>query len=66
MSLKFMEQMPLKPELMTCPNCGEEKRIGIHSHQEQRYICHARQRLAKRKGRCCTVRTTPSGSSSWF
>jgi transposase-like protein len=41
MSLKFMEQMPLKPEWMTCPECGEEKRIGIHSHQERRYICHA-------------------------
>jgi transposase-like protein len=40
MSLKLMEQMPLKPELMTCPECGEEKRIGIHSHQERRYICH--------------------------
>ena len=40
MTLKFMEQTPLKPELMTCPHCGEEKRIGVHSHQERRYICH--------------------------
>jgi len=41
MTLKFMEQLPLKPELMTCPHCGSRQRIGIHSHQERRYICHA-------------------------
>jgi len=31
MILKFMEQAPLKPELMTCPDCGENQRIGIYS-----------------------------------
>jgi len=41
MTLKFMEQPPLKPEWMTCPYCGEDKRIGVHSPQERRYICHA-------------------------
>jgi len=39
-TLKFMEQQPLDPKLMTCPNCGEEKRIGVHSHQERRCVCH--------------------------
>ncbi len=41
MRLKFMEQLPLKPELMTCPYCGNSQRIGVHSRQERRYICHA-------------------------
>lgn len=41
MHLKFMEQAALNPELVICPKCGEEERIGIHSHQEGRYICHA-------------------------
>lgn len=41
MTLKFMERRPLDPNLMTCPNCGEEDRVGIHSHQERRYKCHA-------------------------
>ena len=40
-TLKFMEQQPLDPQLMTCPDCGEEERIGVHSHQERRCICHA-------------------------
>jgi len=40
-TLKFMEQQPLDPKLMTCPNCSEEERIGVHSHQERRCICHA-------------------------
>jgi transposase-like protein len=40
-TLQFMEQQPLDPQLMTCPSCGEEERIGGHSHQERRYICHA-------------------------
>lgn len=40
-TLKFMEQQPLDPKLMTCPDCGEEARIGVHSHQERRCICHA-------------------------
>jgi transposase-like protein len=41
MTLKFMERSPLNPGLMTCPHCGEADRIGIHSHQERRYKCHA-------------------------
>jgi len=40
MMLKFMQQAPLRPELMTCPHCGGVKHIGIHSHQERRYVCH--------------------------
>jgi transposase-like protein len=49
--LKFMEQQPLDPKLMTCPSCGEEERIGVHSHQERRCICHAcRGTLAETKG----------------
>ena len=40
-TLKFMEQQPLNPKIMTCPHCGEEEQIGIHSHQERRYKCHA-------------------------
>lgn len=40
-TLKFMEQPPLDPKLMTCPHCKEEERIGPHSHQERRLICHA-------------------------
>ena len=40
-TLKFMEQQPLDPKLMTCPNCSEEERIGVHSPQERRCICHA-------------------------
>jgi len=47
MSLKFMEQMPLKPELMTCPKCGKEKRIGLHSYQERRTICHGQVELGQ-------------------
>lgn len=39
-TLKFMEQQPLDPKFMTCPDCGEEERIGVHSHQERRCICH--------------------------
>lgn len=41
MTLKFMERSPLNPDLMTCPHCSETDRIGIHSHQERRYKCHA-------------------------
>jgi len=41
MTLKFMERPLLTANLMTCPYCGEEDRIGIHSHQERRYKCHA-------------------------
>lgn len=34
---------PLRPELVVCPKpaCGANRRIGVHSHQERRYICHA-------------------------
>jgi transposase-like protein len=34
---------PLRPELAVCPNsgCDATGRIGIHSHRERRYICHA-------------------------
>lgn len=39
--LKFMEQQALDPKFMTCPDCEEEERIGVHSHQERRYKCHA-------------------------
>jgi hypothetical protein len=30
-TLKFMEQQPLDPALMTCPHCEEEDRIGVTS-----------------------------------
>ncbi len=46
-----MEQRPLDPKLMTCPHCQESPRIGIHSHKERRYICHAcRRTFAETKG----------------
>jgi transposase-like protein len=34
---------PLRPELAVCPNpaCGATGRIGIHSHTQRRYKCHA-------------------------
>ena len=41
MTLRFMERPALNPALMTCPNCGEKERIGVHSHEERRYKCHA-------------------------
>jgi transposase-like protein len=41
MRLKIMEQATLNPDLVICPNCDEEERIGVHSHREGRYICHA-------------------------
>ena len=51
MTLRFMERSALNPELMTCPHCCETERIGIHSHQERRYICHACQKtFAETKG----------------
>lgn len=40
-TLKFMEQQPLNPKLMICPNCGEPERLGIHVAAERRLICHA-------------------------
>ena len=41
MTLQFMQQLPLRPDLVACPYCGAAEHIGIHSHQERRYICHA-------------------------
>jgi transposase-like protein len=34
---------PLRPELGVCPtsSCGASGRIGVHSHTDRRYICHA-------------------------
>jgi transposase-like protein len=34
---------PMRPEKVVCPNsaCGANGRIGVHSHKERRYICHA-------------------------
>jgi transposase-like protein len=34
---------PLRPELAVCPKvaCGASGRIGVHSHQDRRYKCHA-------------------------
>lgn len=34
---------PMRPELVVCPtsSCGASGRIGVHSHTERRYICHA-------------------------
>jgi transposase-like protein len=34
---------PMRPELAVCPNseCDASGRIGVHSHKERRYICHA-------------------------
>src|SRR5215210_3592977 len=34
---------PMRPELVVCPksDCGASDAIGIHSHKERRYICHA-------------------------
>lgn len=36
-------QPPMRPEVVVCPKatCGASGRIGVHSHQERRYICHA-------------------------
>src|SRR5215210_2059909 len=36
-------QPPMRPEVVVCPNstCQASDRIGVHSHQERRYICHA-------------------------
>lgn len=40
-TLKFMEESPLDPNLVRCPNCGEEERIGIHHKAERLFMCHA-------------------------
>jgi len=33
----------MRPELVVCPNsaCDATGRIGVHSHKQRRYICHA-------------------------
>ena len=36
----FLEQLPLRTEYIVCPQCTANDRIGIHSHDERRYICH--------------------------
>jgi hypothetical protein len=34
---------PMGSKLVVCPNsaCGASGRIGVHSHKERRYMCHA-------------------------
>ncbi len=63
MRLKFMEQQPLNPKLMTCSHCQEAKRIGIHSLKERRYKCHHGDKtFAETKGTVFYgLPTTPSG-----
>jgi transposase-like protein len=39
MELKFMLEPALDTSLMTCPSCGEEERIWIHSQKERRLRC---------------------------
>ena len=39
MELKFMSEPPLDATLLTCPHCGEEEHIWIHSRQERRLRC---------------------------
>ena len=41
MTLTFMEQPALHPELVMCPYCQQAGRIGVHSQAERRFICHA-------------------------
>ena len=36
----FLQQLPLRTEYIVCPQCTANDRIGIHSHDERRYICH--------------------------
>lgn len=51
MELKFMQQQPLLPRLTNCPNCQQNDRTGVHSHQERRFICHrCGQTFAETKG----------------
>jgi transposase-like protein len=38
--MKFMEQLPMQPELMACPFCHAKDRIGVHSYKERRCKCH--------------------------
>jgi transposase-like protein len=44
MELKFMSEPVLDARLMTCPHCGEEERIWIHSQKERRFRCGTCQR----------------------
>jgi transposase-like protein len=41
--MKMNVQPPMHPDMVACPNpsCSEPDRIGVHSRQERRYICHA-------------------------
>lgn len=39
MELKFMSEPPLDATLLTCPYCGEEEHVWIHSQQERRLRC---------------------------
>jgi transposase-like protein/IS1 family transposase len=39
MELKFMSEPPLDATLLTCPYCGEEERIWIHSQRDRRLRC---------------------------
>ncbi len=39
MELKFMSEPPLDARLLSCPDCGEEEHIWIHSQQERRLRC---------------------------
>jgi transposase-like protein len=44
MELKFMTKAALDPTLVTCPHCGEEEAIWIHSQKERRFNCCTCQR----------------------
>lgn len=37
--MEFMTEPALNPELMVCPNCGEQEQIWIHSQKERRFKC---------------------------
>ena len=51
MNLKFMTEPALNPDLMTCPHCGEDDRIWIHSQKERRFRCTAcRRTFAETQG----------------
>jgi transposase-like protein len=39
MELKFMTEPMLDARMMTCPYCGEDKRVWIHSQRERRLRC---------------------------
>ena len=39
-TIKFMATPELDAAYAQCPYCGQSARVGIHSHQERRYICH--------------------------